>query len=389
MTFKAPLSQTTAIFLNAGEDLFVGSDVTISVSGGFAVSGSGDSHVVLVYGTVISTTQDAISLGGNLGAHNVTIKPGGHVQALVTFGTAIAVSSDGSTVVNQGLVASYDGYGVSMYGFNANSAQHLTNSGTIEAAKIGIVRGPSNATETLIVNNSGVISGGDGSFGGNGGTPPVARDIIINTGRMTGQISLDGGNDSYSGAAGHLAGKLFAGAGNDVAIGGIDNDWLEGGTETDALTGNAGHDRLLGQDGNDTLNGGLGSDVLNGGIGNDRLFGGTGNDILAGGLNNDVFVFNTALNAANRDTITDFNHVADTFFLENAIFTRLGAGVHALNPAFFHASAAAADANDFIVYNQATGVLSYDTNGNAAGGAVAFAVLTNHPVLAANDFLVI
>jgi hypothetical protein len=34
-------------------------------------------------------------------------------------------------------------------------------------------------------------------------------------------------------------------------------------------------------------------------------------------------------------------------------------------------------------------VLSYDVNGSAAGGATAFAVLTNHPVLAANDFQVI
>jgi Ca2+-binding RTX toxin-like protein len=61
----------------------------------------------------------------------------------------------------------------------------------------------------------------------------------------------------------------------------------------------------------------------------------------------------------------------------------------ALNPAFFHAGAAAADANDFIVYNQATGLLLYDVNGNAAGGAIAFAVLANKSVLAANDFLVI
>jgi Ca2+-binding RTX toxin-like protein len=63
--------------------------------------------------------------------------------------------------------------------------------------------------------------------------------------------------------------------------------------------------------------------------------------------------------------------------------------VHALNPLFFHAGAAAADANDFIVYNQANGLLSYDVNGNAAGGAIAIAVLVNHPVLAANDFVVI
>jgi serralysin len=124
--------------------------------------------------------------------------------------------------------------------------------------------------------------------------------------------------------------------------------------------------------------------------GNDTLDGGLGNDTLIGGANDDTFVFNTPLNAlTNRDTITDFNHINDTFQLENAIFTKLGAGVHFLNPAFFHAGAAAADANDFVVYNQATGGLFYDDNGNGAGHAVMFAALSNHSVLAANDFVVI
>ena len=68
---------------------------------------------------------------------------------------------------------------------------------------------------------------------------------------------------------------------------------------------------------------------------------------------------------------------------------RLGAGVHALNPAFFHAGPAAADANDYIVYNRATGGLIYDSNGNAAGGVFALAVLTNKPVLTFADFVVI
>ena len=60
-----------------------------------------------------------------------------------------------------------------------------------------------------------------------------------------------------------------------------------------------------------------------------------------------------------------------------------------LNPAFFRAGAAATDANDFIVYNQATGLLSYDVNGNGAGGAIQFAFLANKPVLTASDFVVI
>jgi hypothetical protein len=41
------------------------------------------------------------------------------------------------------------------------------------------------------------------------------------------------------------------------------------------------------------------------------------------------------------------------------------------------------------LYNQATGLLSYDVNGNIIGGAIAFAVLSNKPALAANDFQVI
>src|SRR5262245_57392797 len=93
------------------------------------------------------------------------------------------------------------------------------------------------------------------------------------------------------------------------------NDNLAGGTATDRLAGGVG---------NDTLSGNGGNDLLNGGVGNDRLLGGLGNDNLTGGLNNDVFVFNTAPNTTtNRDIVTDFNHVADTFQMENAVFTTL------------------------------------------------------------------
>jgi serralysin len=155
-------------------------------------------------------------------------------------------------------------------------------------------------------------------------------------------------------------------------------------------TGNALANTIVGNGAANILNGGLGNDILSGGIGNDTLFGGAGNDTLAGGANADFFVFNTALSAiTNRDIVTDFSHVDDTFRLENSgVFTKLTA-LGTLNPAFFRAGAAALDANDFIVYNQATGVLSYDFNGNVAGGAIAFAVLANHAVLAYNDFVVI
>ena len=104
---------------------------------------------------------------------------------------------------------------------------------------------------------------------------------------------------------------------------------------------------------------------------------------------------NAPLNIANRDVITDFHNVSgdnDTFQLENAIFTKIGAGVgasHVLNPAFFFSGAAAHDTNDYIVYNPATGYLSYDSNGNASGGATLLAVLVNKPALTYADFVVI
>jgi Ca2+-binding RTX toxin-like protein len=49
----------------------------------------------------------------------------------------------------------------------------------------------------------------------------------------------------------------------------------------------------------------------------------------------------------------------------------------------------AAGANDFILYDTATGELFYDADGSGAGAAVKFAVLATSPDgLAASDFLV-
>lgn len=103
-------------------------------------------------------------------------------------------------------------------------------------------------------------------------------------------------------------------------------------------------------------------------------------------------MFNTALNAStNRDVISDFANVTgnnDTIHLENAIFTRLATG-GTLNAAYFKAGTAAADANDFIVYNKSTGALFYDADGSGSGRAVQIATLANHATLSAWDFQVI
>jgi serralysin len=367
--------------LGAADDAFVAFGATVSSTNTHAIVGTGSSQTVNVQGTVM-----AADIGIHLGDNNndadnhVLIGSKGYVGTIASD-WAVYLQGSNSLLDNRGTIWGGGGFGVAVAG--TAGTMTVLNSGTIEAFDTGILQGSN--TNMLVVNNSGLIRSTLNAVEGG-----LDVDQVTNTGLIVGNVSLFAGNDFYNGAAGHLSGQLLMGGGIDTAIGGSDNDSFDGGTENDALTGNSGADTLLGQDGNDTLNGGIGNDVLNGGNGNDTLFGGTGNDKLTGGANNDFFVFNTALNAAtNRDVITDFNHVADTFRLENAIFTKLGAGVHALNPLFFHAGTKAADANDYIIYNKASGLLSYDNDGNGAHAAIAFATLGNHPVLAANDFAVI
>ena len=69
------------------------------------------------------------------------------------------------------------------------------------------------------------------------------------------------------------------------------------------------------------------------------------------------------------------------------IFTGLAAGT--LNADAFHIGAAAADAEDRIIYNSATGALSFDSNGNAAGGVIRFAQLTAGLALTNADFVAV
>ena len=133
-----------------------------------------------------------------------------------------------------------------------------------------------------------------------------------------------------------------------------------------------------------------GNNVLAGGAGNDTLSGGVGNDTLSGGSGADHFRFDSLLNAlSNRDTITDFNVAADTIELENAIFGSLtSTGTLASGSFRSGAGVGAADANDYVLYDSASGALYYDGDGNGLGAAVQFASLSSGLALTNADFLV-
>jgi serralysin len=127
----------------------------------------------------------------------------------------------------------------------------------------------------------------------------------------------------------------------------------------------------------DTLIGNILANSLTGGGGNDTLSGGGGNDTLIGGAGADRFRFATALNATtNRDAITDFSLAqGDRIELENAVFTALLTAGPLAASAFF-IGAAATNTSQRIRYDATSGFLLYDSDGNGAAAAVAFAALT-------------
>jgi Ca2+-binding RTX toxin-like protein len=235
------------------------------------------------------------------------------------------------------------------------------------------------------------------------------------------------GNLAFTGIGNSLNNVMTGGLGNDYLIGGDGNDTFIDGNGSNTFQGGAGDDIYAVQSNLDSVvefanegtdqvqtflsayvlqanvenltfigsadHTGIGNELANvivGNGGNDLINGMAGNDTLTGGAGTDMFVFNTALGANNVDTITDFTSGADRMVLDHAIFSAIGTGP--LPDAAFASSLASETASTRIVYNAATGAVSYDADGSGAGAAVQFATLgtTTHPAtLTAHDFLVV
>jgi serralysin len=183
---------------------------------------------------------------------------------------------------------------------------------------------------------------------------------------------VDNGADRVVEAAGGGTDRVFAsvsytlGAGASVETLGTSNN---AGTTAIDLTGNELANTILGN---------AGSNILDGKAGADTLLGGAGVD---------TFAFTTAPGAGNVDRIGDFAVGTDKIALDDAVFAGLG-GPGGLAGAVVTGTAAA-DADDRIIYNAATGQLFYDADGSNAGAAVLFATLQGAPSLSASDFQVI
>lgn len=307
------------------------------VSSPFAFAGSGDEFVVTGVITNLGDTGTDVILSA-LAGNKIT-----NQGQISSFGAGSAISlALGGTVANSGVISgALVSLGPLSY-LNAATGRHsgfiqvsqeaastgstLTNRGTLVFADMaGNVAHVANAVIALADSN----------------------DMVVNSGKITGDILMGGGNDVFDGRGGQVLGVVNGGTGDDLyyisqtttiadsagydtvnartsatlaagierlVISGYGNfsgigntlantiigngssnlldgaagdDTIAGGGGTDKLLGGTGNDSLDGQIGADTLLGGGGADALIGGDGDDRLFGETGNDSLSGGLGAD------------------------------------------------------------------------------------------------------
>ncbi len=131
---------------------------------------------------------------------------------------------------------------------------------------------------------------------------------------------------------------------------------------------------LYGDFGADLLYGGLGEAVLEGSLGADTLYGAAGAD-----------AFRIVAPEGAADTIADFESGVDRIEIVGANFGALPAGVLAASR---FALDRPGDADDWFVFDTATGMLSFDADGSGGGAAVAIATLDVR-TLASSDILVL
>lgn len=136
---------------------------------------------------------------------------------------------------------------------------------------------------------------------------------------------------------------------------------------------------FVGNGGNDTLTGGGGADKF--------VFGQVHEMVVTGAATAPQSYVDTAFNLTGVDTITDFVHNTDKMELHLDQYANLvGFNSSMLR---VNATGTAADANDYLLFNTTSKMLSYDADGNGAGVAVNIAVLTGVTTFTASDVVVV
>jgi Ca2+-binding RTX toxin-like protein/glucose/arabinose dehydrogenase len=264
----------------------------------------------------------------------------------------------------------------------------IANVENLTLTGVAAINGTGNSLNNVILGNSAAnnLSGGTGNDSLNGG---AGIDTLIG-GAGDDTYTVDTTTDVITEAANAGSDTVASSVSSSLAaIANVENLTLTGVAAING-TGNNLNNVILGNSAANNLSGGAGNDSLNGGDGNDTLIGGAGNDTLSGGLDADAFRFDSPFNTAtNVDSITDFSIIqGDMIQLSRSIFTAFTTS-GTLAASAFVIGAAATTANQRILYNSATGALSYDRDGIGAIGAIGFATLSSGLALTNSSFSII
>lgn len=319
--------------MNGGNDTYYGgdgNDVLVGGSGADSLNGEDGDDIFLVggFGSGNSGTTSAADDGNQewiaTGAEHDLIVGGDGVDTLrITTGVGADTKANGTVVLND---ANFQGMEVVQVG------------GTVDQLNV-----ENDALQMLndhyYFAANGTVDDLSNSLGNNGGT---IDNVVVDASGVTAN------------------GLRFEGNGND-------NTFI-GTTQDDVFVGNGG---------NDTLTGGNGADTF--------VFGQVHEQVVTGDDDEVQTYVDTAFDLTGIDTITDFVSGLDTIALNVDQFTSLTAGSFTADNLVCSVGAAAGDANDFLLFDTATGALSYDADGSGSGAAVQFATLTGVTSLSASD----
>ena len=419
-------TQTTlgpVYMLSADDDLNVAAGVTIQCTwsdpathtGADAVISWTGTHTITVSGTIIGE-DEAINLVGCVTAQSVTVFAGG---VLISGGDGVVQDADG--VILDGVGSVLQNFGtIDAYGSAASvmvpdaGTTTVFNAGSMTGRVSGVWHKFGNGI--LNFTNTGTVTSPAYAYLGGAST-----DNVTNSGTMTGDVSLGGGNDSYTGLTGSVSGMIHGGLGDDVFRPGTHAETIDGGDGIDLLdfsasgaavtvylgtpglnagllalgdsyagienvTGGGGADKIFGSSEANRLEGAGKIDQIIGFGGDDILIGGRGKDRLAGGAGADVFEFLSGKHIGDR--IYDFTAGSDKIALEGAAFG-FGGYAGALDPSAFVAGDVALDADDRFIWHSANSTLWFDPDGNGAKAAVLFADLQTGSTISAADIFIL
>lgn len=324
----------------SGQTWTLGKNATISVDGMTAIHvGAGhDGNTIRLNGDV--SVNGAGVTGVYLQGEETTLKIGKASQ-IEAYAGIVSASTNG-IVRNAGDIAG-EAYGVLLdvptefVNRGEISGQHAVataNGSEIFNLKGGLIAGQDNGIyivddEATTIENHGTIRADDAAIRASGGASG-SGSVLINSGRIVGDVLLGAGDDWIVSRTGRINGMVDAGNGNDTYVIGkrgaqlseqYDSGWDEvhstksltlddnfeelfllGKKSIDA-TGNAASNKVFGNAGDNTVRGEGGSDFVGGGGGEDRLFGGDGDD---------DFVF---IKGDGRDTVKDYDISQDQVLL--------------------------------------------------------------------------